>query len=226
MEGANGPAAVSLGVLWATATWLDQGVVSAALALALAIGLLAQRYSLAAVPLRGMAAAAAVGAMAHLLGGGSPGSEAPAAASAALRLAALLVEGRFLYLRWGPSALAAGVAWLSRPLAILGVRPEEMRLMALVVLRLLPEARRVGHRVLLGRRYLGLRPGVREIGRVAGAWIGGILETASAIAESLVLRGFSASRPQAVEHLSWRALLSFGWLPAVTMLFALAGGVR
>lgn len=225
MEDANGPAAVSAGLLWGAATWFAADLPKAAVLLALASGVLVLRFSLRALPLRGMLFAALVGALAHLLAGGSLGREWAPALSAALRLAALYAEGRFVYLVAGPSALGAGVAWLSRPLRLFGLSERDMALMALIVLRLLPEARSVGRRVLLGRRYLGLRLGLREAQQLLTAWIGGILETSAAIAESMLLRGFRDGRRDP-ERISWQGLLHLGWLPGAAVAIAAWGTVR
>lgn len=225
MDGQNGPAAVTAGLLWAVATWLDPGLLGASLALVLALALISARFSPCELPLRGMAFAAVLGALAHLFGGGTFSAEIQPAISAALRLAALFAEGRFIYLLVGPSRLAAGVGWLARPMRLLGVREGEMELMALVVLRLLPEARRILRRVLLGRRYLGLRMSPREILRAMLAWLGGVIETAGAIGETLVLRGFGRSRVR-TEAISWQGLLTLSWLPGATLLFGMTGYVR
>lgn len=225
MDGQNGPAAVTAGLLWAVATWLDPGLWGASLALVLALALIWVRFSPRELPLRGMAFAAAVGALAHLLAGGPISAEMQPAASAALRLAALFAEGRFIYLLAGPSRLAAGVDWLARPMRVVGVRQGEMELMALVVLRLLPEARRILRRVVLGRRYLGLRLSPREVLRATLAWIGGVLETSGAIGETLVLRGFGRERATP-EAISWKGLVLLSWLPGVTLLFWLTGHLR
>jgi len=218
--GAQAPAVILVGAVWATATWVQPALPAAALALVLAFSFLASRGGLGEVPWRGLLALAMLGFLAHLLGTGGWSVRLTGGLSAALRLDAILLESRAIYGMVGPAGIARALGRLAEPFRAFGVRPQDLEIMGFVTLRMIPEAARSARSVWNGRRYLSGRSGPRAWVQLAGAWVGATLRTAGAVAEALVLRGLGERGTR--EPVDWRGLRLL-WLPALSCAFALAG---
>jgi energy-coupling factor transporter transmembrane protein EcfT len=217
------PGVILAGVLWAAATWWAASPVAALLTLLIAIGFLFAIGAIRTLGLRAAAALTVLGFAAHLLSPGSIDVRLLAGFSTALRLVAMLAEGRAVYALLGPGGVAQGVGRLASPLSPLGVRPQDAELMVLVALRLLPAMTASARNVWLGRRYLGRPQGMSEWGTLASAWIATALRQAGAAADALIGRGLAGSRR--LPPADWRGLRLL-WLPAATMAVGLAVGVR
>ncbi len=217
------PGVIAAGIAWAAATWWAAPPLAALLSLALALGYLYAQGALSSLGLRAVAALAALGLLAHLLGQGSIDVRLWSGVSTALRLVAMLAEGRAVYAMLGARGVAQGVGRLCAPLGALGLRAQDAELMVFVTLRLLPAMTASARSVLLGRRYLGARSGITEWGMLASAWIAAALRQAAATADALVGRGLGQGERTA--EIDWRGLRLL-WLPAATLALAWAAGAR
>lgn len=221
--GDPGPVVIFVGVLWAGLTWTFAAPLAAALNLTLALAVLLWRAPAGEVPWRGLLTVFALGVVAQLLTPGTPEARLGAGLSMGLRLAAMLAQGQVVYRIAGPGGVARALGRVGRPLRVVGVRPQDLEIMALVTIRMIPETARSARSVFLGRRYLGRRVGRLEWSTLAAAWIAQAMRTAAAIAQAMVMRGLGAAPPKG--RLDYRGLRLL-WLPALTVAFGLLGTVR
>ncbi len=221
--GSQAPGVILAGVLWAAATWWAAAPAAALLSLLLALGFLLARGAIRTLGLRAALALAVLGFAAHLLSAGSIDARLLAGLSTALRLVAMLAQGRAVYALLGPGGVAQGVGRLASPLSPLGVRAQDAELMVLVALRLLPAMTQSARSVWLGRRYLGAPQGMREWGTLTSAWIATALRQAAATADALIGRGLAGERR--LPPADWRGLRLL-WLPAATVAIGWVVGAR
>lgn len=214
---------MAAGILWAAATWYAAAPLAALLSLALALAFLQVRGGVRSLGLRAAGALALLGFLTSLTGPGALDARLLLGASTALRLVAMLAEGRAMYAMLGPAGVARAASRLLAPLSLVGLRAQDGELMVLVTLRLLPAMASSARSVWLGRRYLGTRMGIAEWSRLASAWIAAALRQAEGAADALVGRGIG--QPRRRMKTDWRGL-GLLWLPLATVAFQVAAGSR